>query len=77
LTNIFREAQQLLDTKADQAWSEEEWVVFGAAMIPLDRQAKYNDMTTREGLEVLARMFEENEDAEGGPEPRRHLRRLP
>jgi len=53
----------LLDTKAGREWTEEEWEVFGAAMIPLTILTKYNDMTTREGLEDLARMVEENKDA--------------
>ena len=63
MANIFRQAKNLLDTKAGREWTEEEWEVFGAAMIPLTILARYNDMATREGLEDLARIVEENEDA--------------
>lgn len=74
--NLFRQAKNLLDTKDGREWTEEEWEVFGAAMIPLTILAKYNDMTTKEGLEDLARMVEENKDAEE-TKPRRHPRRFP
>lgn len=56
--NIFREAKQLLATKAINEMNQEEVLTVKAAMIPLTILPQFNDMTPDEGLEDLARLFE-------------------
>lgn len=68
MTNIFREAQ-LLRGKHLLEMSREEQETVSAAEIPLTILARYNDMTTEEGLEDLARMVEENKGAEADQTP--------
>lgn len=69
MTNIFREAQQLLRWKPFLEMSKEEQEIVSAAEMPLTILAKYNDMTTEEGLEALAQIVEENKDAEADQNP--------
>ena len=69
MTNIYREAQQLLRWKHPMEMNKEEQKTVSAARIPLISLARYNDMTTEEGLEALARIVEENEDAGADQNP--------
>lgn len=57
--NIFREAKQLLNTTLVSEMSYEEVLTVKAAVIPLNILPQFNDMTTDEGLEELAQLFEE------------------
>lgn len=57
--NIFREAKELLDTKPIEEMTQEEVTIVKAATIPLNILPEFNDMTTDEGLEELARLFDE------------------
>ncbi|MBU1173099.1 MAG: hypothetical protein KKD44_26345 [Proteobacteria bacterium] len=57
--NIFREAKQLLATKTVLTMTENEVQTVKAATIPLNLLPQFNDMTTDEGLDYLARLFDE------------------
>jgi len=73
MTNIFREAQQILRWKHPLEMSKEEQEVISAAEIPLTILPRYNDMTTEAGLEDLAQAIEENKDAEADQNPGANL----
>lgn len=59
MTNIFREAKQLWEKKANgsQLTGEEEELI-GAALIPLMLLPRYRDTPVDQGLEKLAVMVE-------------------
>lgn len=57
--NIFREAKQLLRDKPILEMNGEEVLTVKAAMIPLDILPQFNDKTVDEGLEELAKIFDE------------------
>ena len=61
MTNIFRRAKQLLDTKRGDEMSEDELKLIATAEIPfLIRNCPYlKDMPVRDCLEVLAKIVEE------------------
>ena len=65
--NIFREAKQLLDTKAGREMTEEELQIVSAAIIPLTvRGCPFpDDMTVGECLEELAKIVEEESNVQG------------
>lgn len=57
--NIFREAKQLLRDKPVSEMDEEELHIVNAATIPLNLLKMFNDKTTDEGLEELAKIVED------------------
>lgn len=57
--NIFREAKELLRDRSLLEMDGEELIIVKAALIPLNILPEFNDITTEEGLEALARMFDE------------------
>lgn len=57
--NIFRQALEILHSRRGDEMSEEEEEIVAAAMIPLNMLPEFNDKTTDEGLEVLAKIVEE------------------
>ena len=61
MTNIFRQAKDLLDKKDAGELTEEELQLIGTAEIPLMiRNCPYlNDMPARDCLETLAQIVEE------------------
>lgn len=59
--NVFREALKILREKRLSEMTEGELATFNAASIPLTILPEFNDMTTVEGLEYLAELFEETE----------------
>jgi len=62
MTNIFRQAKQLLDTKRGDEMTEEELQLINTAIIPLMVKTDGvfpEDITLAEGLEELAKIFEE------------------
>lgn len=60
--NIFREAKQLLATKPVEEMTQEEVTTVKAATIPLDILPEFDDLTILEGLEELAKIFEEKHE---------------
>ena len=66
MTNIFRQAKQLLDTKRGDEMSEEELQLIGTATIPLMvKSCPFpEDITVGEGLEELAKIIEEEKSHE-------------
>jgi len=58
--NIFREAKELLKTKPPEAMTQEEVLTVKSATIPLDILPELSDLTTLDGLEELAKMFDES-----------------
>lgn len=58
-TNIFREALTLIHTKNGHDMTEEQRETVSTAMLPLMLLSQYSDIPIGEGLEDLARMFEE------------------
>lgn len=72
--NIFREAKELLKTKLFSAMTGEEVIMVKAAMIPLDILPQFKKKTVDEGLEELAKIFDEASQAEADhPEGTRRL----
>lgn len=59
MPNIFRQALEILDK--DGTRTEEEEELLAAATIPLDILPEFNDMTTGEGLEELAKIVEDKD----------------
>jgi len=59
MDNIFREAQVLLRAKKISEMDYDEVMTVKAAMIPLTQLKMFNDMTTKEGLEELVQMVED------------------
>ena len=59
MANIFRQALKILGKNGERTEEEKELVT--AATIPLDMLPQFNDMTTPEGLEELAKIVEEAE----------------
>ena len=57
--NIFRQAKELIQSKSIFDMNEDELTTVKAANIPLDVLPEFGSLTTLEGLEALARMFEE------------------
>ncbi len=55
--NIFKQAKALLLSKSILDMDEEELTTVNAAQIPLN-MSEFNDKTTDEGLEELAKMFD-------------------
>lgn len=62
--NIFREARQLLQDKPMLVMNGEELITVKAAMIPLNILPQFNDIPIDEGLEKLAKMWDEASQAE-------------
>lgn len=61
MTNIFREAKQLLDTKEGSEMTEEELRLVNRAIMPLVMKTNgvfREDITIAEGLEELAKLTE-------------------
>ena len=58
--NIFRAAKELPKTKPVLEMNGEEVLTVKAAMIPLDILPQFNDKTIDEGLEELAKIFDES-----------------
>jgi len=59
MANIFREALRL--SEKNGARTEEEEKLLATASIPLDILPGFSDMTTKEGLEELAKRVEGKE----------------
>lgn len=57
--NIFREAQQLLRAKPALEMTQEEQAVVSIATIPLFLLPRFNDILIDDGLEWLARVYDE------------------
>lgn len=59
--NLFRQAKELLDTKAGPEMSEAEAQLIATAIIPLmiNADGLFADITIAEGLEELAKIIEE------------------
>lgn len=57
--NIFREARQLLQDKTILEMNGEELITVKAALIPLNILPEFNDKTIYEGLEELAKIWDE------------------
>ena len=62
-SNLFRRAKQLLDRKNGSAFTEEEWEVIGAAMIPLNHPSCPfpEDMPINQCLDELAKIVEDED----------------
>ncbi|GAI66364.1 unnamed protein product [marine sediment metagenome] len=58
--NIFQQASQLLKNKPIEEMTQEEVLTVKAAKIPLDILPELSDLTTLDGLEELAKMFDES-----------------
>ncbi len=58
--NLFRQAQKLLKNKPIDEMTQGEVLTVKAATIPLTILPEFNDVTTDEGLEELAKMVEED-----------------
>ena len=63
--NPFRQAQQLLKTKPIGEMDYEEVLTVRDAVMPLTILPDFNDMTTDEGLEELAQLFDEAYNKKG------------
>jgi len=72
IMNIFREAKQLLETKVQSEMTEEELTTVKAALIPLTILPCFNDVTTSQGLEALARLIEEHPNGRVRHADKRH-----
>ena len=62
MTNIFREAKQLLDTKEGSEMTEEELRLVNRAIMPLIMKTNgifQEDSTIAEGLEELAKIVDD------------------
>lgn len=57
--NVFREAKDLLRDKNIFELNEEELTTVKPALIPLDILPEFNDKTTDQGLEELAKIWDE------------------
>ena len=60
--NIFREAKELLRGKPVMEMNGEELITVKAALIPLNILPKFSDKPIDEGLDELAKMWDEAND---------------
>jgi len=56
--NLFRRARQLLRNKSVLEMNKQELSTVKAAQIPLGLLPEFNDLTTDQGLALLARILE-------------------
>lgn len=61
MSNLFRDALALIDSKSQFDMTEEEKATVGAAMIPLMVLPRFKDIPIGEGLEALAKILDEAE----------------
>ena len=59
MSNLFRQAKELLDTKRGSELTEQELDLVSQAIAPLLILPAFSDITISEGLEELAKILEE------------------
>lgn len=59
MDNIFRQALEILHKNGEM--TEEEQELLAAATIPLDLMPQFSNLTTRQGLEDLAKIVEDKD----------------